>query len=158
MYIDQISLQRLNKLHPICKQGAIDGFELINADSNSDKFYRVSQGIRTVDQQALIPTNNTNATADKVMLSYHLYGLAFDLCIINKSIEGQVDYIESESTIDTIRNIIQPIFVNVGFYWGGNFKSIVDYPHFEFHIQGLSISDIHRKWQEQNKPNYINFL
>lgn len=157
MYLDSISLERLNKLHPICREKAIDGFKLINADSTLDKFFRVSQGLRTMDQQAAIPTSNTNATGDKVMLSYHLYGLAFDLVIIDRSIEGHVNYIDSDPTIEMIRTVVQPIFVSEGFYWGGNFKSIIDYPHFEYHIQGLGINGIYQQWKAQNKPNYIDF-
>ena len=72
--------------------------------------------------------NKSIITKAKAGSSPHNYGLAWDIaCIVN----GKVDYnnLELYKKCGDIANTIS--FEGYTIEWGGNFKSIKDYPHFQ---------------------------
>lgn len=128
MMTDQISLDRLNQLHPAIKDEAIEAYleacrltpkgihpfitQTVRSFAESDELYAKGR----TKPGAIV----TNAKAGQ---SYHNYGLAIDFVIqVNGTFSWKVD-----------KNwmIVVDCFKKRGFTWGGDFKSIPDAPHFE---------------------------
>ncbi len=61
--------------------------------------------------------------------SYHNWGLAFDFC----RADGKGAYNDS----DNFFRKVGAVGHELGLTWGGDFKSIVDKPHFETHKYGV---------------------
>ncbi len=98
-----------------------------------------TQGYRSPeDQQKLI--DNQKATGVKVtnatpMLSFHNYGLAFDIVPLK---DGKAWY-------DAPKEVWEKIGITgelLGLQWGGRWISFKDLPHFEYH-PGLSIHAVY---------------
>jgi hypothetical protein len=88
--------------------------------------------------------DSDNGSSNIGLKSYHTYGAA---CDVNPSTNnfydtGAVPYspncpaasgvVDSGHCYDMSPQLIK-IFSDNGFYWGGNFKSVKDYMHFEWH-------------------------
>lgn len=126
--MDKISQERIALLHPLIREEVGGLFCQSQNLLPSNKILRITQGLRTFDEQTDLyaqgrTTKGTKVTNAKAGFSYHNYGLAVDLCyIINGKAVWQVD--------EDFRKIVSQ-FKSKGFYWGGDFKSFKDYPHFE---------------------------
>jgi len=86
---------------------------------------RVTQAIRTFEEQNKLYSKGRTkvgiiVTNVKGGDSYHNYGLAFDICIIK---DKKADF--------NITPEIAKIAEEIGFEWGGNWKSFKDKPHFQ---------------------------
>lgn len=82
----------------------------------------------------------TNAKAG---MSYHNYGLAIDVQILNKDFDS---YIPKVGRLGAW----------LGFTWGGYFKNLVDRPHFQYTF-GKDIGDYLATWQAGYKTGpYVN--
>ncbi len=100
------------------------------------------------DDDASMNMNNTSAfnyrpiTGDGLWrLSYHAYGLAIDINpLLNPYIKGEdvrpkgavYDMTRSGTIVDG-GDVVQ-VFEGKGWVWGGRFKSLKDYQHFEKHL------------------------
>jgi peptidoglycan LD-endopeptidase CwlK len=90
-------------------------------------------GFRTLAQQGGIPSANTKAKAGE---SYHNYGLAFDLSVVNP--DGSIDY------DPTTYYQFGPIGQSYGLSWGanskhgGSFQTFNDPRHFELPLMSTS--------------------
>lgn len=121
---DKLSIDRLNKLHPKVR-GTFRMF-IESAETELGITLRISQGLRTIaEQDALYAQGRTTkgkiVTNAKGGSSYHNYGLAIDLVELKgNTVNWNFDY-----------SLLEPIAARYGIAWGGNFKSIVDKPHFE---------------------------
>lgn len=98
--------------------------------------------LRAVAKLAPI-TASENRIVTKAMTvydSWHAYGRAFDVAIVNK--EGKIDWDES---VDWNSNGISDweelgkLGESIGLEWGGNFSSLHDIPHYQFR-EGTTIS------------------
>ncbi len=124
-----VSIQRLNQLHPAIRQSALDAYDeavkatpvgvhpLITQTSRSfeesDKLY--AQGRTTPGK---IVSNS------KAGQSYHNYSLALDFALV---INGTVTWDVNEDWMTVVN-----IFKKHGFTWGGDFTGkFKDYPHLE---------------------------
>ncbi|MCL2082955.1 MAG: peptidoglycan-binding protein [Oscillospiraceae bacterium] len=123
-------IRDLNTLHPKmrdlalkfldeCKKQGMSVliYETLRSQAYQDALY--AQG-RT--KPGKIVTNATGAG----MSSYHMWGLAFDFC---QNVPGNMypaDFMKKGGAIGK----------KLGLVWGGDFKSIVDTPHFEFRALG----------------------
>ncbi len=121
---DQLSTTRIKLLHPAIRE---DAEKFITESENTfDITLRIIQGLRTIEEQDALYAIGRNKPGKRVTnakggSSYHNYGLAIDLVEMKG---GQPNWnFEYE--------IIVPIAEKYGFFWGGNFKSIIDRPHFE---------------------------
>jgi RHS repeat-associated protein len=121
---DPLNDSRILNLDPRI-QGLVTSF-LNDVSGTLGKRLRITQGYRSIaEQDALYAKGRTSdgavVTNAKGGTSYHNYGLAVDLALINKTV--------------LVNEIIPSDIVNLalkhGFEWGGNFKSIKDYPHFQ---------------------------
>jgi len=123
------SLTRLNQLHPLIRQPAIDAYneavkntpigvhpyitETYRSFAESDKLY--AQG-RTEPGEIV-----TNSKAGQ---SYHNYALALDFVLL---VDGKESW-----NVDDNWMIVVKCFKDKGFTWGGDFAgSFKDYPHLE---------------------------
>lgn len=150
---DQITLDRINLLHPKLREDAMDAYnEICNALSGG-AICRFSYTLRTfAEQDALYAQGRTKPGAKVTNArggqSYHNYGLAIDIVLLvnngkdalwdNKKDfdkDGQADWME-----------IVAILKRYGFEWGGDWK-FTDTPHFQKTF-GKSINellDLHKK-------------
>ncbi len=136
---DKLSIDRLNKLHPKVR-GTFRMF-IESAETELGVTLRISQGLRTIaEQDALYAQGRTVkgkiVTNAKGGSSYHNYGLAIDLVEMKgNTVNWDFDY-----------KLLEPIAARYGIAWGGNFKSIVDKPHFEitFGYKPSQLKDIAR--------------
>lgn len=136
---DSKSNDVISKLHPKIRQRAID---FVNDLKNQNISYRLYSGLRTFDEQAKLygkgrteaelisvnvdkkyaQPNEKRVTNARPGTSFHNYGLAFDGVEIR---DGQAQWNSSnEQTIVSTGK-------KYGFFWGGDFKSFIDKPHFE---------------------------
>jgi len=159
---DKISIERIKTLHPKLRGEVTTIVENIYKRGVP---VRVVYGIRTFAEQELLYSQGRTrpggiVTNAKPGLSYHQYGLAIDLCLLteggkNVSWDIKVDN-DKDKTPDWMEMVEE--FKKFGWIWGGDFKSIKDYPHFEKSF-GLKVSDCLKLYQEkkQDKEGYIIF-
>lgn len=121
---DKISIDRINKLHPKVRSAFKMFVESAEAELNIT--LRVTYGLRTIaEQNALYAQGRTTAgkivTNAKGGQSYHNYGLAIDVV----EMKGNVPNWSFDFAL------LKPIAARYDIAWGGDWKSIVDKPHFE---------------------------
>jgi peptidoglycan L-alanyl-D-glutamate endopeptidase CwlK len=122
---DKVSQERIETLHPKVRQKAI---EFINQVERRLKIQlRVTSALRTWDEQnELFAQGRTKSgkivTNVRGGFSNHNFGLAIDVVPI---VNGKADY--ETNKWDEIAKIGKEI----GFDWGGDWKSFKDRPHFE---------------------------
>ena len=130
---DNISAARIRELHPAMKPLAV---KLLQEARKQGINLRITSGLRTeTEQQALYDQGRTRpgkiVTNAKPWQSYHNYGLAIDVVPMNAAnqpVWNSKDW-----------NKIGQIGKSIGLRWGGDFKNLVDKPHFE---TGPRISDL----------------
>jgi len=134
VFRDEISLQRVEKLHPLIRESVLAALEKC---WSSGLRVRITQGLRTIaEQNSLYSIGRTSpgrvVTNAKGGHSYHNYGLAVDFCLIRY--DKSASFSETEDVNRDGRNDwpqVVEIFKAEGFEWGGDFKSIRDTPHFQ---------------------------
>lgn len=135
--IDKSTQDRIKLLHPDLRDEVTRLVEEANTKLTSHSHMRIIQGLRTIEEQnALYAQGRTTkgpiVTKAKGGSSYHNYGLAIDFCLIidNKEVSWNVskDY-DGDGMADWME--VVKVFKAAGWTWGGDFKTIVDMPHFE---------------------------
>jgi len=137
MAADQITLDRIAKLHPKVRQQVQDMY--MHANNNilgKGVRLRFSQGLRTIDEQnALYAQGRTKSgnivTNAKGGSSYHNYGLAFDIVLLYDKDDNGTFETASWDNNDPNWIVVTNYFKSQGWAWGGDFRSFRDYPHFE---------------------------
>tara|TARA_R110000824_G_scaffold90263_4_gene220587 strand:+ start:110 stop:2227 length:2118 start_codon:yes stop_codon:yes gene_type:complete len=127
---DRYTNTRVQKLHPKIRQMVIN---FINDAQDRGYKLRVTSGLRTFEEQAVLYAkgrpNGRKVTNARPGTSFHNYGLAVDVVEIGpgKGMDG------FKPNYDKNRwNDIGKIGKEHGFFWGGDFRSLSDKPHFEF--------------------------
>lgn len=125
---DQISIERINSLHPIIRSEVLGLYIQASSLMPKGTIIRITQGFRSIAyQNSLYAQGRTTpgkiVTNAKGGRSYHNYGLAFDFCLIK---EGKVSWSVYQCWMDVVNT-----FKAAEYGWGGDFKSIRDYPHLE---------------------------
>lgn len=133
--MDQISLSRINKLHPLIKNEVREIYtKEVIPSLPANVTCRITQGIRTFPEQADLYAQGRTKSGKRVTnakpgQSFHNYGLAFDIVIlIDKDRNGTFESV-SWSVDDHWMTVIN-IFKKHGYTWGGDWK-FKDYPHLE---------------------------
>lgn len=148
---DPISVTRIKQLHPAVR--AIFTAFVSEAENATNTTLRVVQGLRTIEEQNALYAQGRTKPGNKVTnakggTSYHNYGLAIDIAELKDGkINWNFDY-----------NQLLPIAKKYGLTWGGNFKSIVDKPHYEYST-GYPIKSLLAKYNAKdfiNGEKYIN--
>lgn len=133
---DPVTDIRISQLDPRLQGCAT---EFINAAQAQGVTLRITQGFRSIaEQNALYAQGRTTpgqiVTNAKGGQSYHNYGLAFDVVMMNNG----------KAVWDRIPANIGALGATYGFEWGGNWRTFKDYPHFQTTF-GQSILDLQKK-------------
>jgi len=135
--MDKITLDRIQTLHPKVREEALQIYNEINAALTGRATVRFAQTLRTIDEQnALYAQGRTKpgsiVTNAKGGSSYHNYGLAIDIVLIIDGKTASWD-MSTDFDIDKVPDWMEcvKIFKSHGWEWGGDWKSIKDYPHFQ---------------------------
>lgn len=158
--IDEKTIERIALMHPKLREEVRDIYFEISSALTGKAFCRFSYTLRTfAEQDGLYAQGRTTkgniVTNAKGGLSYHNYGLALDIVLIdgkNASWDIKKDY-DSDGKADWIE--VVNIFKQYGWTWGGDWK-FVDAPHFEKPL-GYSIRtllDMYNKGKV-DKNNYV---
>lgn len=141
--MDQISLSRINQLHPkIRKEVKRIYLEEVIPSLPDNVMCRITQGVRTKQEQDALYAqgrtvlfDNTGKRLGKVTnakfgQSFHNYGFAIDfVLLIDKDRNGTFESVSWK--VDSIWMTVINIFKKHGWKSGADFKSFKDYPHLE---------------------------
>jgi peptidoglycan L-alanyl-D-glutamate endopeptidase CwlK len=152
---DQITLKRIELLHPSLKDEAIQIYSEICETLSNGVMCRFTHTLRTIKEQNDLYAKGrtikgqivTNAKGGQ---SFHNYGLAIDIVLIidgkatwdrgkDFDRDGQPDFME-----------VVKIFKKYGWEWGGDWH-FKDYPHFQKSF-GLTIKQLNNKEKIGNYP------
>jgi len=164
---DQITLDRINLLHPKLKEDALKIYDEIVAALNGSAICRFAYTLRTfAEQDGLYAQGRTKAGAKvtnaKGGQSYHNYGLAIDIVLlVDKDKNGtyetaswdiKTDF-DGDGKADWME--IVAIFKRYGFEAGIDWK-FVDAPHFQKSF-GYSIKQLQDLFHSNkvDKNNYV---
>jgi peptidoglycan L-alanyl-D-glutamate endopeptidase CwlK len=144
-----ISLPRLKGLHPKVIQPFTDFVNACEAKLNIK--LRVTEAMRSiVYQNALYAQGRTTpgniVTKAKGGSSYHNYGLAIDLAVLEN---GAMNWNYDMSKLVP--------FMSAGMEWGGNWKTIIDKPHFQIPF-GLTWQQLFAKYNAKDFIAGTNFV
>jgi peptidoglycan L-alanyl-D-glutamate endopeptidase CwlK len=149
---DLVSEGKINTLHPKVRDKAR---ELINrVEKELGIKLRVTSGFRTyAEQDKLYAQGRTTkggiVTNAKGGQSNHNFGTAIDVVPI---VNGKADW---KATADTWSKVAK-IGKDIGFAWGGDWKGLVDKPHFEMQF-GNTLAQLRQKYESGQKDGeYVN--
>lgn len=155
--MDKVTKERISKLHPSVRAEVNKIIEQIDKALTGRAKVRISQGLRTNEEQNALyaqgrTTKGKKVTNAKGGQSIHNYGFAVDIVLI---IDGKTASWDTKADWDDDRiadwiECVQ-IFKANGWNWGGDWQSFKDMPHFE--KKGF-------KWQvlatkKRDKENYV---
>ena len=166
--MDTITQKRIDKLHPIVRDEVKKIIAECDAALTGKAKIRITQGLRTFDEQAqLYAIGRTKAgkkvTNAKAGQSIHNYGLAVDMCLI---IDGKTASWDTAKDWDDDKIAdwyeCVKIFAKHGWEWGGNWKTFKDLPHFEKKKIDRATSEIKVSWRAliklpKDKDGYVIF-
>lgn len=152
---DKVTIERIDLMHPKLRDEVRQIYKEICDALTGEAFCRFSYTLRTfAEQDALYAIGRTKpgkkVTNAKGGQSYHNYGLALDIVIINGKIaewDTKKDY-DKDGRADWME--IVSIFKRYGWEWGGDW-GFKDYPHFQKSM-GYSIArlqDLHKTFSKQ---------
>ena len=166
--MDTITQKRTDKLHPIVRDEVKKIIAECDAALTGKAKIRITQGLRTFDEQAqLYAIGRTKAgkkvTNAKAGQSIHNYGLAVDMCLI---IDGKTASWDTAKDWDDDKIAdwyeCVKIFAKHGWEWGGNWKTFKDLPHFEKKKIARATSELKVSWRAlvklpKDKDGYVIF-
>ena len=143
MIRDKVSIERIDKLHPLIKCDVTKGIEQAENLLGTQTAIRIVQGLRTIQEQNDLYAIGRTKSGKKVTnakggSSFHNYGLAFDFAILyDKDNNGTFETLSWDMVADMDRDgqkdwmEVVNVFIALGFEWGGNWVSLKDNPHFQ---------------------------
>lgn len=138
--LEALNARRLAQLHPLLAER---GLELLNQCASDGLVLLVTQTLRTYEEQeALYAKGRTKKPIGKPHIvtyanagfSWHNFGLAFDVAVLDSSGKMNWDY-KHPGWART-----GAIGKSLGLEWGGDWTRLKDYPHFEYTAE-LSLKD-----------------
>ena len=137
--IEQISLTRLNLLHPKIRQAALSAYsdavkatpvnihpyidQTLRPFDESDRLYELGRTIPNTDGKSAEKPMGNIVSNSQAGQSYHNYGLALDFSIYDS---GKVEWV-----VDHNWMIVVNCYKAYGFTWGGDWGGFKDNPHLE---------------------------
>ena len=144
--MDQITLDRINLLHPKVREEALAIYKEIVAALTGHATCRFAFTLRTFAEQAELYAQGRSkpgkiVTKAAAGLSFHNYGLAIDIVLIIDGKEASWDE-KRDFDADGVSDWqeIVHIFKQHGWEWGGDWK-FTDTPHFQ-KVFGKSVRDL----------------
>lgn len=136
--LDQITLQRIQLLHPSVRAEASNIYRDISAALTGRAMCRFTHTLRTfAEQNELFAQGRTKpgkiVTNARAGRSFHNYGLAVDIALIINGTQASWDTI-SDFDGDRVADWMEcvNVFKRYGWEWGGDWKgTLVDAPHFQ---------------------------
>lgn len=156
--MDDITLKRIQTLHPLLREEATQLYDEINEALTGRAMVRFTQALRTIEEQDGLYAQGRSkpgkiVTNAKGGTSYHNYGLAVDIVLIleNKQIswDMKTDY-DDDNFPDWMECV--RIFESHGWEWGGRWISFKDFPHFQKTF-GYSIKQLQNTDRIEGYPN-----
>jgi peptidoglycan L-alanyl-D-glutamate endopeptidase CwlK len=156
---DQITLDRIEKLHPKIRKELKEQYLEINNKLAKGIRLRFAQGLRTIAEQDALYAQGRTKSGPKVTnarggKSVHNYGLAFDIVILyDLDGNGTFETASWDRTKDLDMNKkadwmeVVDYFKSKGWSWGGDWRSFKDYPHFE-NTFGCSVTELQAKQKD----------
>lgn len=147
---DQISIERLEQLHPKVKDTFKSFIEDIEKEFNTT--FRIVQGLRTIQEQNdLYAQGRTKkgkiVTNAKGGSSFHNYGLGIDIAELkNGNINWSFDYSK-----------LKPIAKKYNIEWGGDWKTIIDKPHYQVSF-GYTWQQLFDKYNHKDFISGTNYV
>ena len=128
--MDKITLQRIEKAHPIIREELKEQYIEINNKLPKGVRLRFSSVYRSISEQDELFKKRPKVTNAKGGQSIHNYGLAFDIVILfDKDNNGTFE--SASWSQDQYWMQVVVYFKSKGYEWGGDWKSFKDAPHFE---------------------------
>jgi len=167
--IDQLSIERIKTLHPIVRESAT---KILTQSENilKDKaVLRIAYALRSFEEQAslyaigrTIKVKEARVTNAKAGQSWHNYGLAFDIVFLIPDKDGKMKASWDMKTDFNNNKIfdwseIVTLCKKEGWEWGGDWKSLKDYPHFE-KTYNLSLSTALSRYKNKDFIAGTNFI
>lgn len=161
LYIDQITIKRVETLHPKLVGEGLRIVDIINNERLTGRSkFRCAYGIRTFTEQAdLFAQGRTKpgkiVTKARAGMSYHNYGLAMDgVLMVDKDGNGTYEAASWDFKKDWDSDLISDwdevvqVFKEFGWVWGSDWnnngstkdESFLDAPHFQKTF-GLSVRE-----------------
>lgn len=138
------SKSRVEKLHPVVARASKI---LIRLAYKQGINIVVVQGLRTIEEQNALYAQGRTKPGSKVTnakggYSNHNFGMAIDFALLNSSLNDVLWDTNADYNKDGKPDWMQVVAIakQLGFEWGGDWKSIVDKPHLEMTF-GLSTAD-----------------
>ena len=125
-------MSKIDTLHPKIREQVRGLVDYVNREVlTSNVKMLVTQGLRTFEEQEKLFNQRPKVTNARGGQSIHNYGLAFDFCLVQggRTIWDVAKDFDNDKIPDWME--VVKIFKDAGYKWGGDFKSIVDKPHFE---------------------------
>lgn len=134
-FADKITLERIEKMHPKLRAELKDQYLTINTRLPKGVRLRFTQTLRTIAEQNELyaqgrTKKGTVVTNAKGGQSIHNYGLAFDIVLLyDKDGNGTFETASWDENVHW--KTVVTFFKSNGWFWGGDFRSLYDAPHFE---------------------------
>ena len=141
--MDQITLNRIQTLHPKIRKKVLDAYVYINNKLlGKGVRLRFAHTTRTIEEQNELYSQGRTKLYDKNGKrlgkvtqakggeSIHNYHLAFDIVLLYDK-NGDGTFETASWTIDEHWDRVVSYFKSKGYEWGGDWKSFKDKPHFE---------------------------
>jgi peptidoglycan LD-endopeptidase CwlK len=138
----QRNLNNLEKLAPNTKKAAMEWYNWCVTNGIDILIYET---IRTEEQQR----ENVRKGVSQTMQSYHLVGQALDFVPI---VNGKADW-NGYNRPEIQRAIAKA--KQLGFEWGGDWKTLVDKPHLQYNYKGYGTDKQLDGWQQKNGKWYF---
>ena len=127
---------RIQTLHPNIRRSAKEFILRCSIELGIN--LRIASAYRPIAEQDALYAQGRDGNGCQIVTnakggeSYHNFGLAFDLVEIKADKSANYDY---------DHGLVSSIGKNLGFEWGGDWKSIVDKPHYQM-VYGLKTSEL----------------
>lgn len=148
-------MRDITQLHPILQQKAN---ELIALCRKNGIEIKIGECLRTVAEQDALyaqgrtkPGNKVTNAKGSTYSSMHQWGVAFDF-YLNMDVDGDGSKADDAFNNRTrLFNKVGALGVSIGLEWGGNWKSIVDLPHFQLPNWGSTATKLRNTYGTPEK-------
>ena len=130
--MDSVTIEKISHLHPSVRNEVAKIINECDASLTGRAKVRITQGLRTFEEQQKLYNQRPKVTNAKAGQSVHNYGFAVDICLIIDGKQASWDTAKDWDN-DKIADWYEvvKIFAKYGWEWGGNWKTFKDMPHFE---------------------------